>query len=56
MISEATVMSKPDSRGKPLPTPPSDWTIDRSARSFMSITRFQTIRRTSMPSLLPQWM
>ena len=28
----------------------------RSARSFMSTTRFQTIRRGSMPSSLPWWM
>ena len=43
MTSEATVMSKPVSRGKPLATPPSDQTISRSARSFMSMTRRQTI-------------
>ena len=35
-------MSKPASRGKPLPTPPSDVTISRSARSFMSSTRRQS--------------
>jgi hypothetical protein len=29
-------------------------TISRSARSFMSITRRQVTRRTSMPSSLPQ--
>ncbi len=28
----------------------------RSARSFMSTTRFQTIRRGSMPRALPWWM
>ena len=27
----------------------------RSARSFMSTTRFHTIRRGSMPNLLPWW-
>ena len=30
--------------------------MSRSARSFMSITRFQVMRRTSMPSSLPWWM
>jgi hypothetical protein len=54
MTSEATVMSKPASRGKPLATPPSEQTISRSARSFMSITRRQATRRESMPSALPQ--
>ena len=54
MISDATVMSKPSSRGKPLATPPSEQTISRNARSFMSITRRQTTRRLSMPSSLPQ--
>src|ERR1700731_4484658 len=39
ITSEATVMSKPSSRGKPLATPPSEDTIERRARSFMSITR-----------------
>jgi hypothetical protein len=29
--------------------------MSRSARSFMSITRFQVTRRTSMPSALPWW-
>jgi len=54
MISEATVMSNPSSRGKPLATPPSEDTIWRSARSFMSSTRRQATRRWSMPSALPQ--
>jgi len=54
MTSEATVMSKPVWRGKPFDTPPSDTTMSRSARSFMSITRRQTTRRSSMPSSLPQ--
>ena len=35
MTSDATVMSKPSSRGKPLATPPSEFTIERSARSFI---------------------
>ena len=54
ITSEATVMSKPASRGKPLATPPSEQTISRSARSFMSMTRRQATRRLSMPSALPQ--
>ena len=54
MTSEATVMSKPVSRGKPLATPPSEQTISRSARSFMSMTRRQAMRRGSMSSALPQ--
>jgi hypothetical protein len=47
-------MSNPSSRGKPLAVPPSEETIERSARSFMSITRRQATRRLSMPSVLPQ--
>jgi|GEM_PF-4430347 len=54
MISEATVMSNPASRGKPLATPPSEVTIWRSARSFMSSTRRQVTRRVSISSALPQ--
>ena len=54
ITSEATVMSKPSSRGKPLATPPSDETTLRKARSFMSTTRRQLTRRGSMPALLPQ--
>ena len=45
ITSEATVMSKPDSRGKPLATPPSEQTTCLSARSFMSMTRRQVTRR-----------
>ncbi len=45
ITSEATVMSNPSSRGKPLATPPSEFMIWRSARSFMSMTRRQTMRR-----------
>jgi hypothetical protein len=45
---------EPASRGKPFATPPSDTTMSRSARSFMSMTRRQTIRRWSMSSALPQ--
>jgi len=54
MTSEATVMSKPPSRGKPFETPPSEQTMSRSARSFMSMTRRQATRRVSMSSELPQ--
>ena len=54
MTSEATVMSKPVSRGKPLATPPKLAVIWRSARSFMSTTRRQTTRRVSISSALPQ--
>ncbi len=39
MTSEATVMSKPVSRGTPLILPPRPMTASRSARSFMSSTR-----------------
>jgi hypothetical protein len=54
MTSEATVMSKPASRGKPLATPPSEAMMWRSARSFMSMTRRQAMRRMSMFCSLPQ--
>ncbi len=54
MTSEATVMSKPVCRGNPFATPPSEATISRSARSFMSITRRHATRRVSMSSVLPQ--
>ena len=56
MISLATVMSKPSSRGTPWALPPMPSTTLRSWRSFMSTTRFQVILRTSMPSSLPCWM
>ena len=49
-------MSKPASRGIELFGPPRPTMMFRSARSFMSITRFQTIRRGSMPRALPWWM
>ncbi len=45
MTSEATVMSKPSSRGKPFETPPSELTMERRARSFMSSTRRHSMRR-----------
>ena len=56
MTSDATVMSKPSSRGTPLALPPRPSTMLRSCRSFMSTTRFQVILRTSMPSWLPLWI
>ncbi len=49
-------MSKPSSRGYPLPGPPSPITMSRSARSLTSSTRCHVTRRTSMPSALPWWM
>ena len=49
IISEAGVMLKPSSRGTPWVAPPKPTTIWRSARSFISITRFQTTVRGSMP-------
>ena len=51
--SEATTMSNPSSRGKPFAWPPMATTTSRSARSFMSSTRFQVTLRTSMSSSLP---
>ncbi len=53
MISDAATMSKPSWRGNPFPGPPRPTVISRSARSFMSITRFHTMRRKSMRSALP---
>ena len=50
MTSEAAVMLKPLSRGTPPALPPSPITSVRRARSFMSITRFQTIVRGSSPT------
>ena len=38
----------------PVPHPPSEQTISRNARSFMSITRRNATRRMSMSSALPQ--
>ena len=56
MTSLATVMSKPSSRGVPFTLPPRPSTIKRSWRSFMSMQRFQAMRRGSMFSGLPCWM
>ena len=55
ITSEATVMSKPSSRGTPWPGPPRPSTRWRSARSFMSTARRHATRRGSRPSALPQW-
>ena len=54
MTSEPGTMTKRSSRvpGPPL-IPPRPTTIERSARSFMSMVRGQVIRRGSMPSALP---
>ncbi len=49
-------MSKPPSCGIELFAPPRPTMMFRRARSFMSTTRFQTIRRGSMPRALPWWM
>ena len=54
MISDATVMSNPDSRGTPLPGPPRPVVISRKARSFISRTRRQVMRRGSIFNALSQ--
>ena len=56
IISLATVMSNPSSRGVPLTLPPRPSTMLRSWRSFMSTQRFHVMRRGSMPRVLPCWM
>ena len=56
MISDATVISKPSSLGKPFATPPRLILIDLNARSFISSTLFQTILLTSIFNLLPQYI
>ena len=50
MISLATVISKPSSRGTPCIRPPRPSTMWRSWRSFMSTARFQVICLTSIPN------
>ncbi len=50
ITSLAGVMLKPSCRGTPLPVPPRPMVMSRSARSFMSITRFQAMVRGSMLS------
>ena len=54
ITSDATVISKPSSLGKPLATPPRFMFIDRRARSFKSTTRLHTILLTSIFNLFPQ--
>ena len=56
MISLATVMSNPSSRGTPFAFPPRPSTTNRSCRSFMSTQRFQVIFFTSIPRAFPCWM
>ena len=56
ITSLATVISKPSSRGVPFTLPPRPSTMKRSWRSFISIQRFQVMRRGSMFSGLPCWM
>ena len=51
ITSLAGVMLKPSCRGMPLPVPPSPMVMSRSARSFMSITRFHAMVRGSMFSV-----
>ena len=50
MTSDAAVMLNPLSRGTPPALPPRPITRLRRARSFMSITRFQTMVRGSRPT------
>ena len=58
ITSEATVMSKPLSRGTPLALPPRPTTMWRRARSFMSTTRFHRMRVGSIWSAFPwaRWL
>ena len=53
ITSEATVISKPLSRGTPLALPPRPMITLRRARSFRSMTRRQTILLGSRFSSLP---
>ena len=58
MISLPGTMTNRSSRTGPALMPPRLMTIERSARSFMSMVRGQVIRRGSMPSALPwcRWL
>ena len=56
IISEATVIMKWSSRGKPHTLPPSATVTLRSARSFISRTRVQDNWRKSICNSLPWWM
>ena len=53
IISEATVISKPSSRGKPLALPPKPKTMFLTALSFISTTLLKVIERGSMSNVLP---
>ncbi|KYC47062.1 MAG: hypothetical protein AMQ74_01722 [Candidatus Methanofastidiosum methylothiophilum] len=53
IISEAAVIMNLDSRGIPLPDPPSPITMFLKALSFMSIALGQTILLISMSSSFP---
>ena len=53
MISLPGTITKRSSRTGPALIPPRLITIERSARSFMSMVRGQVIRRGSSPSALP---
>ena len=58
MISLPGTMTNRSSRTGPALMPPRLMTIERSARSFMSMVRGQVMRRGSMPSALPwcRWL
>ena len=58
MISLPGTMTKRSSRTGPALMPPRLMTIERSARSFMSMVRGQVMRRGSRPSALPwcRWL
>ena len=49
MISDAAVISNPVSLGIPFPVPPSPTIVDLNARSFISITLFQSTVLGSIP-------
>ena len=56
MTSEATVISKPSTLLKSFATPLVLMSINLKARSFISITLFQTIFLSSILSLFPQYI
>ena len=53
MISLPGTITKRSSRTGPALMPPRLMTMERSARSFMSMVRGQVIRRGSIPSAFP---
>src|SRR5699024_12472719 len=53
IISDATVILKPSSRGTPRFGPPKPTTISLNERSFISITRFHSILRGSIFKSFP---